>query len=111
MAILARDELGDALHGFEDGVDDPPRRVLVARIGDLRILNLYAPNGGEVGSDKYEYKLVRYRRLRTVLETRCDPASPLALCGAAFRMLVTWGLRDALRLCHPETPGLYTWWD
>jgi exodeoxyribonuclease-3 len=121
VATLARDELGDALRGFEDGVDDPQCHVLVTRI-DPRLRNLHAPNGGEVGLDKHEHQLVWYRRLR---ETRGDPALPLVLRGdlsvapedrdvwdperrrgqtlcreperAAFRTLVTWSLRDALR--------------
>ena len=39
------------------GFDDPQRRVLAATIDGLRVVDLYVPNGSEVGSDKYEYKL------------------------------------------------------
>ena len=30
---------------------------------------------------------------------------------AAWRRLVNLGLTDALRTCHPGTPGHYTYWD
>ena len=39
------------------GFDDPQRRVLATTIEDIRIIDLYVPNGSEVGSDKYRYKL------------------------------------------------------
>ena len=37
--------------------DDPQRRVLAATIDGVRVVNLYVPNGSEVGSEKYAYKL------------------------------------------------------
>jgi exodeoxyribonuclease-3 len=139
VAILARVEPAEPVRSFEDGIDDPQRRVLVATVAGVRVVNLYAPNGGEVGSDKYAYKLDWYRRLDAFLAARLDPATPVVLCGDlnvapedrdvwdparwqgqtlcsaperdAFRRLQAWGLRDALRLLHPDTPGLYTWWD
>ena len=138
VAILARAALQDPVRALDDAAD-PQRRVLGATVGGLRIVNLYAPNGGEVGSDKYAYKLDWYRRLRAFLDARADPRAPLVLCGdlnvapedrdvwdpvqwrdqtlcseperAAFHALTAWGLQDALRLHHPETGGLYTWWD
>jgi exodeoxyribonuclease-3 len=39
------------------GFEDPARRVLVATIDGVRVVNLYVPNGQRVGSLKYEYKL------------------------------------------------------
>lgn len=39
------------------GHPDPQRRVLAATYGELRVINLYVPNGQSVGSDKYDYKL------------------------------------------------------
>ncbi len=37
--------------------EDPQRRVLAASIGEVRVVNLYVPNGSSVGSEKYGYKL------------------------------------------------------
>ena len=138
VAILSRTEPEDPVRSLDEA-EDPQRRVLIATVGGLRILNVYAPNGGEVGSDKYAYKLDWYRRLRAFLDARVDPTAPVVLCGdlniapedrdvwdpaawrgqtmcseperEAFRQLAGWGLTDALRLREPDAVGLYTWWD
>lgn len=117
--------------------DDAESRFLVATIGGTHIINVYAPNGQEVGSDKYAYKLDWYRRLRAFLDHH-DPQSEVLVCGdfnvapedrdvwdpeqwrgkilfsdkekAALHNIVEWGFTDALRIHHPEG-GLYTWWD
>lgn len=39
------------------GLDDPQRRVLGATVNDVRILNLYVPNGQALDSDKFIYKM------------------------------------------------------
>ncbi len=36
---------------------DPQKRIISASIGDLRIIDLYVPNGSSIESDKYKYKL------------------------------------------------------
>lgn len=139
VAILSRAEPRDPVRLLlEDGVDSQ-RRLLMATIDGLTVVNVYAPNGGEVGSDKYAYKLEWYRRLRAFLDARLDPSGAVVLCGdlnvapedldvwdpaawrgqilcsdperEAFRHLAAWGLRDALRLHYPGDGGLYTWWD
>jgi exodeoxyribonuclease-3 len=35
----------------------PQRRLLVASVGDLRVVSLYVPNGQAVGSAQYDFKL------------------------------------------------------
>jgi exodeoxyribonuclease-3 len=138
VAILSRSGATDVVRAL-DQVDDPQRRLLAATVDGLRVVNIYAPNGGEVGSDKYAYKLAWYRRLDAFLAGHASPEAPVVLCGDlnvapadldvwdpaqwrdqtmcteperdAFRRLQAWGLHDALRLRHPETGGLFTWWD
>src|SRR5262245_13887041 len=58
VALLVREslrtnEIVKAIPEFDHG----QRRVLLATVGDLRIANLYVPNGEAVGTDKYRYKL------------------------------------------------------
>ena len=121
-----------------DGVDDAQARLVAADVGDVRVLSVYVPNGGSVGSDKWEYKLEWLRRLRRYLDAHGDPSKPMVVCGdfniapddgdvhnadkwsesvlchrdgrAAFRELIDWGLTDAFRVAHPEG-GIYSWWD
>jgi exodeoxyribonuclease-3 len=51
VALFAREEPQDVATDIE-GFEDSQRRVLAATFGDLRIVNLYVPNGQSVGSDK-----------------------------------------------------------
>jgi exodeoxyribonuclease III len=137
VAILTLLPAADVVRSLPRDPEDAERRFLAAAIGGVRIVNVYAPNGQVVGSDKYAYKLDWYGRLREFLDGH-DPQGEVLLCGdmnvapedrdtwdpelwrgkvlfsdpekAALRTVVEWGLTDALRIHHPEG-GLYTWWD
>jgi exodeoxyribonuclease-3 len=136
VAILSKTEPRDVRASLCDEVVDPQARVISAKIDNVRVYSIYAPNGQAVGSPAYEYKLQWYRRLRDCLtrERNVD----LVVCGdfnvapedidthdpqlwrgaimcsdgerAAFQQLCEIGLIDTLRLHHNE-PGMFTWWD
>lgn len=137
VAILARSPLqtvATALPGYED----PQKRVLCATVGHVSILNLYVPNGSEVGSDKYNYKLEWLSHLQTYTRSlltqnrHCvllgdfniapadedvyDPEEwrGLVLCSEPERQhfsgLIQAGLADCFRL-FPQAEKSYTWWD
>ncbi len=137
VAILSRVPAEDVTRGFGDGGDDAHSRLISARISGVRVLCAYFPNGSEVGSDKWRYKLEWMKRLRGYLD-RSDPKQPLTLCGdfnvapeardvhdpqaweasvlfhpearAALASIRAWGLVDTFRIHHPE-PGRFSWWD
>lgn len=120
------------------GFRDPQRRVLAAVCTDVCVLNLYVPNGSEVGSPKYAYKLSWLERLQEVVRALLrrheylllvgdlniapedrDVWEPRAwkdkvLCSAPerehFQRLLEAGLEDCLRKHHAEGE-LYSWWD
>ncbi len=138
VAILSRFPATDLVKSLPDDGLDAQCRLIAATIKGIRIINVYAPNGGEVGSDKYALKLEWYRRLRCFLDSSLSQRNEVLIGGdfnvapedrdvwdpekwrgqilfsepekAAFRSLMEWGLSDALRIHHPEG-GLYTWWD
>ncbi len=139
VAIVSRYPLSDVRRGFDDGVDDAQARLMSARIEGITIFSAYFPNGGEVGSDKFEYKLRWINRLRELLARRFDPkVDEVALCGdfnvapldddiarpaqwrptvlacdaarEALTDLASFGLEDVVRPFHPQG-GLYSWWD
>lgn len=138
VAILSREPAQDVVRGFEDGDPDDQARAIGATIRGVRILSVYVPNGQEVSSDKYTYKLAWLKRLRAYLDRKHDPAQPLALCGdmnvapteldvydpkawgegvlcsaaerSALAHVLDWGLGDVFRALHPEG-GHYSWWD
>ena len=56
VALLSRGEPADVTVGIPDYPDEQ-RRAIAATFGDIRVVNLYVPNGQTVDSDKYRYKL------------------------------------------------------
>jgi len=137
VAILSLLPASDVMRSLPGDAADAESRFLATTIAGTRIINIYAPNGQAVGSDKYAFKLDWYCRLRALLDGH-DRQSEVLVCGdfnvapedrdvwdpeqwrgqilfsdpekAALRNIVDWGLVDALRMHHPEG-GLYTWWD
>lgn len=137
VAILSREpgaEPVTELPGFED----PQRRVLAATYGGVRLVNLYVPNGSEVDSDKYRYKLAWLEALEAWLREELarhpqlvvvgdfniapedrDVHDPAAWAGsvlvseperAAFRRLLALGLTDCFRRFE-QPEATFTWWD
>ncbi len=137
VAILSRAPLEDVQRGLPDDPPDAEKRVIGAIAGEFMVLNLYVPNGQEVGGDKYRFKLDWFRRLRTFLDRRYATDEHVVLVGdfnvaledrdvhdpvwwhekilcstperQAMRSVMAFGLDDALRRHHPEA-GIYTWW-
>ena len=58
VALLSRHPIEEITTEL-DGYPDEQRRVLGSRVGPLRVLNLYVPNGQAVGSDKFRYRMRR----------------------------------------------------
>src|SRR3984893_12136742 len=136
VAILSKTKPRDVRASLCDEVVDPQARVIAAKIDNLRVYSIYAPNGQAVGSPAYDYKLNWYARLRDCIAKEKSP--DVIVCGdfnvapedrdtydpelwrgaimcsdgerAAFQQLCDIGLRDTLRL-HPQEPGVFTWWD
>jgi exodeoxyribonuclease-3 len=137
VAILSREAAGNVQCGIP-GFEDEQKRVLAATINGVRIVCVYIPNGQEVGSDKYEYKLKWLAALRTWLKDELQKHPRLALLGdyniapedrdvydpvawkdrvlcseperGAFKGLLALGLRDAFRQ-HEQGEKFYSWWD
>jgi exodeoxyribonuclease-3 len=137
VAVLTRAEAKDPVTD-PAGLEDPQRRILAVTLGDLRLVDLYVPNGSEVGSAKYGYKLdwlakvrdwlgmelERYPRLAVLGDFNIAPEdrdvhdpkawSEKILCSTperdAFKSFTELGLRDAFRLFE-QPEGSFTWWD
>ncbi len=137
VAILARLPIDDVVTGLP-GFEDPQRRLIGATIGDVRLINVYAPNGQTVGSDKYAYKLTWYAALERFLAAELgrhpqvlvvgdfnvapedrDVHDPAAWMGsvlvspaerAALARLGALGFSDLFRRFE-QPPGTFSWWD
>jgi exodeoxyribonuclease-3 len=131
--------LEDVSRGMGDGGErEDEARLIAATVGGIRVICVYVPNGGDLTSDKFPYKLAWYRRLRALLDRTAKPDQPLVVCGdmnvttddrdvcapdkwrgqihcsdqerAALAELVGFGLVDLFRKHHPDG-GVYSWWD
>lgn len=106
--------------------------------GSLRIVCGYFPNGSEVGSEKFAYKLAWLKALNQWLKSQLQEYTQLALLGdfniapddrdvwdpkgwegnilvspqerQAFNNLLSLGLSDSFRLFE-QPEKRYTWWD
>ncbi len=138
VAILSRLPMSDVVRGMGDDVDDPQSRLIAATIEGVRVISAYMPNGGEITSDKWSYKLAWLARMRAHLDRNYKPETPLALCGdwnvtvddkdvakpaewkdsvlchpdarAALEHIRAFGLVDTFRTHHPDG-GIWSWWD
>ncbi len=137
VAIISRTPATDILDSLP-GLDDPQRRLLAATVNGVRIVNVYIPNGQEVGSEKYAYKFRWLAALQALLQKELAAHPRLVLLGdcniapadidvhdpkrwrgkimcsdkerAAFRSLLGLGLADVVRGLSPAEP-MYSWWD
>ena len=146
VAIFAKTPVTDITTGFTPvlGADvvgdlDEQKRVISGVVGDIRIVNLYVPNGSSVGSEKYYYKLRWLKVLREYLQALLEKQpNALCVCGdfnialedrdihdpkgrdnhimaspverQALRDVLEVGLSDAFRKFTSEG-GHYSWWD
>jgi exodeoxyribonuclease-3 len=137
VAILAKQNFQNILTDISQ-LQDPQRRILAAIVGDYRIINLYVPNGENVFSQKYSYKLDWLTKVGNFLKdqlqqypktvvlgdfniapTDQDVYDPVlwqdrVLCSQperqAFQQLIDIGFNDSFRLVNQQS-NEYSWWD
>ena len=137
VAVVSRSTADEPVTDFP-GFDDPQRRILATTIDGVRVIDLYVPNGSEVGSEKYAYKLGWLDALRGFLESEMRRHDKLVVLGdfniapadadvydaekwgdailcspaerAALAELLSLGLTDVFRnFDQPEKT--FSWWD
>ena len=120
------------------GLADPQRRILAATIDNIRIINLYVPNGQRVDSEKFQYKLDWLKCVMAYIQSQLSHYPQLVVLGdmniapedrdvhdpiawqdkvhvspqerTAFNQLLELGLSDSFRLFEQDK-GHFTWWD
>jgi len=139
VALVTKDEVDKVQRNLPSDPSDAQKRFIAATVNDVRIINVYAPNGKALDSDPYAFKLDWYQRLRTYLDENESLDSPLLICGdfnicptdldayedperadgaiflsaperEAYQALLDWGLKDAFRTLYPDRQA-FTWWD
>ncbi len=137
VAIFSKSKIENVKIGFDAEPKDQPR-LIKAQINGVSIVNTYVPQGYMPESEKFEYKLNWFNRLREYFENNFKPTDPLVWVGdlnvapepidvhdpegllghvcfcpevtEAFQAVCQWGLVDVFRK-HCTEPGQYTFWD
>lgn len=138
VAIIALAECDAVQRGFPGDAPEAQSRLIAATIDGVRVINVYVPNGSEVGSDKYAFKLDWMKRLRGFLDSHYEKDERVLICGdfnvapedidvhdpeqwrgqvlvsdaerAALEEISEWGFVDAFRL-HNKEGKQFSWWD
>lgn len=137
MAILSKSQATNVLTDIP-GLDDPQRRILIASIDNIRIINLYVPNGENVESEKYQYKLNWLDQVNAFIKSQLNDFEHVVVLGdfniapedrdvhdpkawenkvlcselerQAFQAMLALGLEDSFRL-FDQPDRSFTWWD
>ncbi len=137
VALISRSAATEIVKNIP-GLDDPQARVIAGTVEGVRVIGAYIPNGQDVESDKFIYKLRWLTALREWLATELAAHPKLVLMGdyniapedrdvhdpvlwagqvlctpeerAHFKALIALGLSDAFRLFE-QPPKSWSWWD
>lgn len=138
VAILAKTPLLNVEKHIEASGQDSPKRFIKAETNGSIIINTYVPNGQEVGSEKFAYKLEFLKTFKDYLSSKYKPSYRIIWCGdfniapagidtynadltdgqimcsekerSMLSQLHDWGFTDTFRL-HNNESGQYSWWD
>ena len=138
VAILSKHEITDVQLNFHDDELDAPKRLIAGTVKGVRIVNTYIPNGTELWSDKFTFKLDWLQRLRKMFDATCDRSGDVLLCGdfnvapeetdvwnvpfwegklhfskperAAIHHVKQWGFVDVFRELNGDLKQ-FSWWD
>jgi exodeoxyribonuclease-3 len=138
VAIISKFPITDVQKNFLDDDDESPKRLIAGTVNGIRIVNTYIPNGSELWSDKFTFKLDWLQRLRRFFDENCDRSKDVLLCGdfnvamddldvwsvpvwegkihfsrperAAMTHVKQWGFVDVFRKMNPDAKE-FSWWN
>ena len=146
VAFISKKPLEDIRLGFTSELPKDPeaafldrqKRIISGIFKDIRVVNLYVPNGSDLGSKKYLHKLAWLSCLRRYLVASRRREEPLCVLGdfnialeardiynserftgglmasgperRALHKALDEGLWDMFRVFESE-PGHWSWWD
>lgn len=137
VAILSRESASDVVKDIPN-LDDHQRRMIAATINNVRVIDLYVPNGESVDSEKYQYKLNWLSKLDVFLKSELEKHEKVVVLGdfniapgnidvhdpaqweghvlfskrerEAFQAMLQVGFVDCFRALSPSAQE-YSWWD
>jgi len=144
VAILSKLPMEEVITALPGDETDIQKRYIEALVTSkngqvVRVASAYIPNGQAPDSDKFQYKMGFFERLKAHAQQRLSEDTPLVIGGdynvaplpidvrdphklngaicyhpaerAKWRELVYLGLTDAYRQHHPNKAEAYSWWD
>ncbi|HEY8963551.1 MAG TPA: exodeoxyribonuclease III [Alphaproteobacteria bacterium] len=139
VAVLSKTPIKEHHRGLVGNEDDPQSRYLEADVDGVRVINIYAPNGNPIGTEKFTYKLRWLEFLHARMSSLLADEIPFLVTGdyniipeeidakhpdrwkkdalfqpearAMYRRFLNLGLTDAFRHIHGREEGHYTFWD
>jgi exodeoxyribonuclease-3 len=140
VAILSKSPIEDLNKGLPADNGDARYIEAVTQVSGkvIRVASIYVPNGQEIGSDKFSYKMDFFAKLEerfkehlrngellvfagdyNVAPESIDVYNPKSLDGSVgfhiderrwFRRFCSLGLQDSFRALHPSKQQ-FSWWD
>ena len=146
VALISRHPLKDVRFGISGELPNDStakdlgmqKRVISALVNDIRVVNLYVPNGSAVGSEKYIYKIKWLECLSRYLQAQQQRDEPTCILGDfniapeardihnpeqltggimasekernALKSLLGERFQDVFRIFETETDH-WSWWD
>ena len=139
VAVLTKTPPEAVSFGFDDGGGEPDEaRLARVVVHGIPIINTYIPQGYQLDSPKYAYKLEWFKRLRAYFERHLSPDRPAIWVGdmnvapepidvhspekhlthvcfhedarRAYKETVAWGFVDVFRALYPDRQQ-FTFWD
>lgn len=139
VATLSRSQIQTVNTTLLGDEADSHARFLEVIIQNIRIVNIYLPNGNPVGTAKFDYKLSWMDRLAKQMKLWLKSGVPTVVGGdfnvipedidchkpaswihdalfqpeprARYRSMLSLGYTDAFRSLHPGEGGQFTFWD
>jgi exodeoxyribonuclease-3 len=81
VATLTREKPTEVVYGFRSGADSEDFRLLQVVVRGVRIINSYVPQGYDIESEKYQYKLKWFSRLRKYFDTHLKSTEQIIWLG------------------------------
>lgn len=112
VAILSKHPIDDLQKNFPGDSNDAPRRLIAGTVQGVHIVNVYAPHGTKMASDKFKFKLDWFGRLRRYFDENFDIDDDVILCGdlnVAPHEMDVWKpslWKDKLHFSKPEREAL-----
>jgi exodeoxyribonuclease-3 len=138
VAIASKQKPQTVTYGFDSEPADADR-MIIATYNDLTIVNTYVPQGQEMESAQFAYKLEWLARFKKYLQKNFQPKNDIIWCGdlniapeaidvhdpkrllghvcfnpdvwKALEDIKAWGLTDVFRHHYPGVAGQYTFFD